>query len=243
MLQVVSQTRFGRPHANNRHRHHLLAACNGTLVFRRSPSALNSADRWPTIPAANNTWRYWWTSSMHCPRPTTPALLAELAKYGASLTLATQILGALAAAGADQQLLHAVFGNVDHILAFNCAATDARVLAPELAGPLEPADLVELGDYHCYARWSHRGERLPAFHLRLDPPPNPDSVVRDLLAATSAACYGRPAGRSLRCVSEKPCRQFASGTACQHACCPSSGATGGRSALRHPVDCRQTRSA
>ncbi len=131
---------------------------------------------------------------MHCPRPTTPALLAELAKYGASLTLATQILGALAAAGADQQLLHAVFGNVDHILAFNCAATDARVLAPELAGPLEPADLVELGDYHCYARWSHRGERLPAFHLRLDPPPNPDSVVRDLLAATSAACYGRDAG-------------------------------------------------
>jgi len=123
-----------------------------------------------------------------------PALLAELAKYGASLTLATQTLGALAAAGADQQLLHAVFGNVDHIFAFNCAATDARVLAPELAGPLEPADLVELGDYHCYARWSHRGERLPAFHLRLDPPPNPDSVVRDLLAATSAACYGRDAG-------------------------------------------------
>jgi len=55
-----------------------------------------------------------------------PALLAELAKYGASLTLATQTLGALAAAGADQQLLHAVFGNVDHIFAFNCAATGPR---------------------------------------------------------------------------------------------------------------------
>jgi Helicase HerA, central domain len=122
-----------------------------------------------------------------------PALLAELAKFGASLTLATQTLGALAAVGSDQELLYAVFGNVDHIFAFNCAASDARVLAPELGAPLEPADLVELGDYQCYARLSHQGERLPAFHLRLDPPPAPDPVVRDLLAATSAACYGRDA--------------------------------------------------
>jgi uncharacterized protein DUF87 len=124
-----------------------------------------------------------------------PALLAELAKYGASLTLATQTLGALAAVGTDQQLLHAVFGNVDHVFAFNCAAADAKVLAPELGAPLEPPDLVELGDYQCYARLSHNGERLPAFHLRLDPPPTPDPVVRDLLAAASASRNGRDARR------------------------------------------------
>jgi hypothetical protein len=121
------------------------------------------------------------------------ALLAELGKYGASLTLATQTLGALVRSGGDQQLLHAVFGNVDHLFAFNCAAADARVLAPELGAPLDAADLVELGDYQCYARLSYQGERLPAFHLRLDPPPAGDTVVHDLLAASSALRYGRDA--------------------------------------------------
>jgi Helicase HerA, central domain len=121
------------------------------------------------------------------------ALLAELAKYGASLTLATQTLGALVGPSGDRHLLDAVFGNTDHLFAFNCAATDAKVLAPELGAPLEPADLVELGDFQCYARLSHRGERLPAFSLRLDPPPPGDPVVQDVLAASSAARYGRAA--------------------------------------------------
>src|SRR5439155_26230069 len=75
----------------------------------------------------------------------------------------------------------------------NCAAADAKVLAPELGAPLEPADLVELGNYQCYARLSHLGERLPAFHLRLDPPPEPDPVVSDVLAGQSAARFGRDA--------------------------------------------------
>ena len=68
------------------------------------------------------------------------ALLAELAKYGASLTLATQTVGALADVGGDQHLLHAVFGHVDHLFVFNCAAADAKMLAPELGAPLEAAD-------------------------------------------------------------------------------------------------------
>jgi hypothetical protein len=119
------------------------------------------------------------------------AILAELAKYGASLTLATQTLGALASFDRDGELRAKVFGNTDHLFAFNCSAEDACLLAPELGAPLEPADLVELGDFQCYARLSHRGERLPAFHLRLDPPPAPDDVLRALLAARSDAQCGR----------------------------------------------------
>jgi hypothetical protein len=37
------------------------------------------------------------------------------------------------------------------------------------------------------------GERLPAFHLRLDSPPVADTVVRDLVAAASGTRYGRDA--------------------------------------------------
>jgi hypothetical protein len=121
------------------------------------------------------------------------AFLAELGKYGASLVLATQSLGMLDAIDADRGLKHAVFANVDHLYAFNCSAEDARALAPELGGPIELADLVELGDHQCYARLSHEGERLPAFHLRLDPPPEADPAVAEVLAACSAARYGRDA--------------------------------------------------
>jgi hypothetical protein len=121
------------------------------------------------------------------------AFLAELAKYGGSLVLATQSLGAVDALEPDRGLRHAVFANVDHLFAFNCSAEDARVLAPELGAPIEPADLVELGDHQCYPRLSRHGERLPAFHLRLDPPPEGDPSVAEVLAACSAMQYGRDA--------------------------------------------------
>src|SRR5262249_6437265 len=119
------------------------------------------------------------------------AFLAELAKYGASLVLATQSLGAIDDLDPARGLRHAVFANVDQIFAFNCSAEDARVLAPELGGRIEASDLVELGDYQCYARLSHQGERLPAFHVRLDVPPMADLNVRATLAASSATEYGR----------------------------------------------------
>src|SRR5207302_11297805 len=119
------------------------------------------------------------------------AFLAELAKYGASLVLATQSLGALDTVDPQRGLRNTVFANVDHLFAFNCSAEDARALALELGAPIEPADLVELGDYQCYARLSHLGERLAAFHLRLDPPPDGDPSVAEMLAACSAMRYGR----------------------------------------------------
>jgi hypothetical protein len=120
------------------------------------------------------------------------AILAELAKYGASLTLATQTLGALASFDHDGELRAKVFGDTDHLFVFNYSADDARMLAPELGSPLETADLVELGDYQCYARLSHAGERLPTFHLRLDAPSSPDPVLRAMLASRSDERYGRP---------------------------------------------------
>jgi hypothetical protein len=119
------------------------------------------------------------------------AFLAELAKYGASLILATQSLGALDEVDPGRGLRHAVFANVDHVFAFNCSAEDAALLAPELGAPIQPADLVELGDHQCYARLSYAGERLPACHIRLDAPPEGDTAVRDTLAAYSAMRFGR----------------------------------------------------
>ena len=77
------------------------------------------------------------------------------------------------------------------MFAFNCSAEDATLLAPELGAPVQPADLVELGDHLCYARLSHGSERLPAFYMQLDPPPDGGTAARDALAECSAMRFGR----------------------------------------------------
>jgi hypothetical protein len=58
---------------------------------------------------------------------------------------------------------------------------------------LDAQDLLELGFYQCYVRATdvRTGERLPAFSVRLDPPP-PDDLQRALqLARASAERYSR----------------------------------------------------
>jgi len=50
---------------------------------------------------------------------------------------------------------------------------------------------VALGEHQCYVRLSAGGDRLPAFSVRLDPPPPSDSELADRLALTSATRFGR----------------------------------------------------
>jgi len=124
-------------------------------------------------------------------------LLSELAKNGAAVALATQSLARLDALDPDRSraLRATVFANLDGLFAFHVSADDAAYLAPELGGGLDPQDLLELGDFHCYARlWSdaHGGERLPAFVVKLDPPPDSDGALASSLSRASAERYGRP---------------------------------------------------
>jgi hypothetical protein len=123
------------------------------------------------------------------------AILSELAKYGASLILATQSLARLEALDRDQgrSLRATVFANLDGLFAFHTSAEDARYLVRELGGEVDEHDLIELREHQCYARLSAGGERLPTFSIALDRPPAHDPVVRDTLAELSAARYGREA--------------------------------------------------
>ena len=125
-------------------------------------------------------------------------VLGELAKYGANMVLATQTLARLdrlTDAQRTRDLRAAVFSNLDGLFAFHCSAEDAAYLAPELGGGLDEQDLLELGHYQCYARLTDvaTGERLPAFSLRLDPPPPSDLARAQLLAEVSSRRYGRNA--------------------------------------------------
>jgi len=121
------------------------------------------------------------------------ALLSEMVKYGANLVLATQSLGYLETLDAQHEraLRATVFANLDGLFAFQCSAEDAEYLVRELGGDLDPKDLLDLPEHCCYAKLSARGQRLPVFSLRLDPPPRPDAAQEQHVAATSARRHGR----------------------------------------------------
>jgi hypothetical protein len=125
-------------------------------------------------------------------------VLGELAKYGANMVLATQTLSRLdrlTDAQRTRNLRAAVFANLDGLFAFHTSAEDARYLAEELGGGLDAQDLLELGHYQTYARLTdvRTGERLPAFSVQLEPPPEGDELLAARLARLSAERYGRDA--------------------------------------------------
>ncbi|HEY7063772.1 MAG TPA: type IV secretory system conjugative DNA transfer family protein [Chloroflexota bacterium] len=122
-------------------------------------------------------------------------ILAELAKYGANLVLATQSLAQLGALDREQHraLRATVFANLDGLFAFHTSAEDAQYLVRELGPEIDEQDLVGLGEHRCYVRLSAGGERLPVFSLHLDPPPTTDAALADRLATASAALHGRDA--------------------------------------------------
>jgi Type IV secretory system Conjugative DNA transfer len=125
-------------------------------------------------------------------------VLGELAKYGANLMLASQTLSRLdrlTDAQRTRNLRASVFSNLDGLFAFHTSAEDADYLAEELGGGLDAQDLLELGHYQCYARVTdvRTGERLPAFSVQLDPPPEGNEQIAMRLARLSAEHYGRDA--------------------------------------------------
>jgi hypothetical protein len=123
-------------------------------------------------------------------------VFGELAKYGANMLLATQTLARLDRLTMTQQvrdLRAAVFSNLDGLFAFHTSAEDASYLADELGGGLDAQDLLELGQFQCYARISDpsTGKRLPSFSVQLDPPPASDPSVAAAIARDSGERYGR----------------------------------------------------
>jgi hypothetical protein len=123
-------------------------------------------------------------------------VLGELAKYGANVMLASQTLSRLdrlTDAQRTRNLRASVFSNLDGLFAFHTSAEDATYLAEELGGGLDAHDLLELGHFQCYVRVTdtRTGERLPAFSVKLEPPPEGNQHLGARLARLSAERYGR----------------------------------------------------
>ncbi|QDT45693.1 AAA-like domain protein [Gimesia alba] len=86
--------------------------------------------------------------------------LSEARKYKLGLCLATQFLDQV-----DQQTLQAVFGNIGSLLVFAVGPNDADILAEQLTGPVNAADLIALPKYRACIRLMIDGMSRPAFTM------------------------------------------------------------------------------
>ncbi|GHO59209.1 helicase HerA domain-containing protein [Ktedonobacter robiniae] len=93
--------------------------------------------------------------------------LAELRKYGAAFTLATQSPEYLREM--DQQLLPMVLANVKQMAVFHGSARDAFLLHKELG--VDEEDILHLDSHQCYLKLTYDNHRQPTFSLAVQRPP------------------------------------------------------------------------
>lgn len=114
-------------------------------------------------------------------------ILSEARKYGLSLTIANQYLDQI-----DESVLHAVWGNMGTLLAFQVGARDTELLAPQLGGILTPEDLMNLPKYRAYIRLLVDGMPSRPFSMEtLQPLQVSDPHRLKIIRRTSRQRYGR----------------------------------------------------
>jgi hypothetical protein len=114
-------------------------------------------------------------------------ILSEARKYGLSLTVANQYLAQL-----DEATLHALFGNIGTVVAFQAGIDDAEILARQLGEELMPRDLLMLPKFHAYVRMLIDGMPSRPFSMGTLPPGIPTDPARaTIIKNVSRHRYGR----------------------------------------------------
>ncbi|WP_145305554.1 type IV secretory system conjugative DNA transfer family protein [Gimesia fumaroli] len=113
--------------------------------------------------------------------------LSEARKYKVGLCLATQFLDQV-----DQQTLQAVFGNVGSLLVFAVGPNDADILAEQLTGPVNAADLIALPKYRACIRLMIDGMSRPAFTMNTIKPELTSVDRSEFVREQSRRRYAQP---------------------------------------------------
>ena len=117
-------------------------------------------------------------------------ILSEARKYRLSLIVANQYLAQL-----DDSTLHALFGNLGTLIAFQAGIKDAEILAEQLGQELTPQDLLTLPRFCAYARMLIDGMPSRPFSLKTLPPGIPADPKRaEVIRNVSRHRYARAAG-------------------------------------------------
>jgi hypothetical protein len=103
-------------------------------------------------------------------------MMSELRKYGVGLTLVHQHLHQL-----DDDIRHAVLGNVGTIMSFRVGPEDAKVMAAEFQPKFDVLDLINLPNHQLYLK------------LMIDGAPSPPFSATTLAPRAAAALAGQAA--------------------------------------------------
>jgi type IV secretory pathway TraG/TraD family ATPase VirD4 len=119
--------------------------------------------------------------------PAIASILSEARKYKLGLSVAHQFIAQL-----DTPIKDAVFGNVGSLAAFRVGPEDAEFLAHQFEPVFRARDLINIPNYHCYARVLADGTPTRAFSMATLPPPTVDYSLVQRLMTQSVRTYGRP---------------------------------------------------
>lgn len=104
-----------------------------------------------------------WTSFQPSPRQPSPACYPKPARL--ALTLAHQYVSQV-----ERPIFDAVLGNVGSLISFRVGANDAPIIATQIGGDVEAADLTALPNHHAYGQLLIDGQKSPPFSMQTWPP-------------------------------------------------------------------------
>lgn len=100
------------------------------------------------------------------------SLFPQLRKYMLSMTIAHQYTHQI-----DDDIRHAILGNVGTMIVFRVGAHDAQFLAPEFAPQFTEHDLINLPNHNIYIKLMVDGAPSKPFSATTLPPCRPDSLL------------------------------------------------------------------
>lgn len=113
-------------------------------------------------------------------------ILSEARKYRLCLVLAHQFIGQL-----KEEISKAVFGNVGSLVSFRIGPEDAEFLEKQFEPVFTRNDLVNVDNYHGFARILIQGILTKPFNIETYPPTKGDQEMANALKELSRLRYGR----------------------------------------------------
>ncbi|HHE45971.1 MAG TPA: ATP-binding protein, partial [Candidatus Moranbacteria bacterium] len=113
-------------------------------------------------------------------------ILSEARKYHLCLVLAHQFIGQL-----KEEISKAVFGNVGSLMSFRVGPEDAEFLEKQFAPVFSKQDLINVDNYHGFAKILVNNVLTKPFNLATYPPTQGNQEVANALKELSRLKYGR----------------------------------------------------
>jgi hypothetical protein len=125
-------------------------------------------------------------------------ILSEARKYRLCLILAHQFIAQL-----KEEISKAVFGNVGSMVAFRVGPEDGEFLEKQFSPIFSANDLMNVDNYHCFARILMNGELTKPFNMKTYAPTKGNQEIANALKELSRFRFGRDAAMVNREIMDR----------------------------------------